>query len=448
MTPKAPIKIDVRKRMDELRKLVDMANAAYYRDGHSPMSDEEYDRLVKELADLEAAHPELKAPDSPTDQVGNDLTPGFRKVVHKYPMLSIQNTYSEEEVQDWHRQVTEKVDPAELEYVAELKIDGVAMSLIYEGRQLVQAVTRGDGTRGDEVTANIRTIASIPQSLPASAPAERLEARGEVYMTREAFKAFNEYSLLHSGKEMQNPRNTASGSLKLKDPAETAQRKLDFFAYAILRDGVDGSHWANLESLKSWGFPVNEHRARVRTIAEVMEACAGWLKIRDSLPYNIDGVVVKVNDIRHQTLLGRTAKSPKWVIAYKYKAEAVETVLENVTYQVGRTGAVTPVAHFKPILLGGTTVKRATLHNFDEIRRLGLMLKDHVVVEKGGEIIPKVVSVNTGLRPADAAPIEPPTNCPVCGSDLVKLEEEVALRCDNLQCPAQVARSILHFASR
>jgi DNA ligase (NAD+) len=442
------LKKEARKRVKELRKLIAMADQAYYQQGHSPMSDEEYDALVRELADIEAEHPDLKETGSPTELVGSDLTPGFRKVEHKYPMLSIQNTYSEEEVLDWHRQVTEKIDPAELEYVAELKIDGVAMSLIYEDRKLAMAVTRGDGTRGDEVTANVRTIASIPQTLPASAPSERFDVRGEVYMTRASFKSFNEYSIFHYGKEMQNPRNTASGSLKLKDPAETALRKLDFFAYAILRDGVDGSHWANLEALRKYGFPVNEHRAKMKTIPEVMEACAGWLKIRDELPYNIDGAVIKVNDVRHQTLLGRTAKSPKWVIAYKYKAEAVETVLEDVTYQVGRTGAVTPVAHFKPILLGGTTVKRATLHNFDEIERLGLMLKDHVVVEKGGEIIPKVMSVVLEKRPENASPIPEPKACPVCGSELARLEEEVALRCDNLQCPAQVARSITHFVGR
>lgn len=442
------LKKEAQKRVKALRGNIALADKAYYKDGHSPMSDEEYDSLVRELAEIEAEHPDLKVKGSPTDSVGSDLTPGFRKVEHKYPMLSIQNTYSEEEVLDWHRQVTEKVDPAELEYVAELKIDGVAMSLIYEDRKLSMAVTRGDGTRGDEVTANVRTIATIPQTLPDSAPSDRFEVRGEVYMTRASFKAFNEYSILHSGKEMQNPRNTASGSLKLKDPAETALRKLDFFAYAILRDGVEGSHWANLEALMQYRFPVNEHRAKVKSIPEVMEACAHWLRIRDDLPYNIDGAVIKVNDIRHQTLLGRTSKSPKWVIAYKYKAEAVETVLEDVTYQVGRTGAVTPVAHFKPILLGGTTVKRATLHNFDEIARLGLMLKDHVIVEKGGEIIPKVMSVVLEKRPEEASPIPEPKACPVCGSDLARLEEEVALRCDNLQCPAQVARSITHFVGR
>lgn len=435
-------------KAQELRKAIADADEAYYKHGRSPMTDEAYDKLARELADLEASHPHIKDEDSPTAQVGSDLTPGFRKVEHRYPMLSIQNTYSEEEVLDWHRQVTEKVDPADLDYVAELKIDGVAMSLIYEDRKLSQAVTRGDGTRGDEVTANVKTIKSVPLKLPPTAPADRFEVRGEVYMTRESFEAFNAYSIGIGGKEMQNPRNTASGSLKLKDPEETALRKLDFFAYNILRDGVDGSHWGNLETLKKYGFPVNQHRAKVKTIPEVMAACAEWLGIRDTLPYNIDGAVIKVDAIRHQTLLGRTAKSPKWVIAYKYKTEAVETVLEAVSYQVGRTGAVTPVAHLKPILLGGTTVKRATLHNFDEIERLGLMIKDHVVLEKGGEIIPKVISVVLDKRPEDASPIEPPKACPVCGSDLAKLEDQVALRCDNLQCAAQVSRSITHFTSR
>jgi DNA ligase (NAD+) len=441
-------KKDVEKRILELRKAVAKANEDYYVRGHSPMPDEEFDRLVKELGELEEKHPEFRVADSPSQEVGSDLTPGFKKVAHKYPMLSIQNTYSEEEVKDWNRQVTEKIDPSLVEYVAELKIDGVAMSLIYNDRQLDLGVTRGDGVFGDEATQNIRTIKTLPTRLPASMPMGRVEVRGEVYMTRHSFKEFNEYSVLNGGKEMQNPRNTASGSLKLKDSKETALRKLDFFAYAILLDKPEGTHWDNLETLKQAGFPVNEHRKKVKTIDEVMQVCDDWHKIRDGLPYNIDGVVIKVNDLRQQVTLGRTAKCPKWVIAYKYKAEAMETVLESVSYNVGRTGAVTPVAHLTPVLLGGTVVKRASLHNFDEIERLGLKIKDHVIIEKGGEIIPKVVSVLTEKRPKGAHAIKPPETCPVCGSDLVRSEEEVALRCDNLQCPAQVTRSILHFVSR
>jgi DNA ligase (NAD+) len=435
-------------KIEALRSRLADANDQYYKLGHSPMSDEEYDLGVKELERLEAEHPEFAASDSPAAAVGSDLTPGFRKVVHKFPMLSIQNTYSEAELADWHRQVTEKIPPEELVYVVELKIDGVAMSLVYEDRQLAYAVTRGDGTVGDEVTQNILNIKSIPAQLPASWPMGRVEVRGEVYMTRDNFKAFNEYALLAYGKEQQNPRNTASGSLKLKDPKESALRKLDFYAYAILVENAAGTHWQNLDKLAQAGFPVNDKRERVRDVASILRVVEGWHALRDSLPYNIDGAVVKVDDLRQQVILGRTAKSPKWVIAYKYKAEAVETTLESVTYQVGRTGAVTPVAHFKPILLGGTLVKRATLHNFDEIARLGVKLKDHVIVEKGGEIIPKVISVVLDKRPAEARDIDPPVECPVCGSELARDEAEVALRCDNLQCPAQVTRSILHFASR
>lgn len=441
-------KKEAQKKIRQLHALLKDADDQYYRLGQSPMADEEYDRKAKELAALEAEHPEFAGEASPTRAVGNDLTAGFRKIEHKYPMLSITNTYSEEELADWHRQVTEKVDPADLEYVVELKIDGVAMSLVYEDRKLASAVTRGDGTVGDEVTQNVLNIKTIPHKLPASFPQGRVEVRGEVYMTRENFRSFNEYSLLTYGKEQQNPRNTAAGSLKLKDPKESALRKLDFFAYAVLVDKPEGTHWGNLEALHKAKFPVNDKRAKAKDVAGIMAVCADWLKIRDDLPYNIDGAVVKVDDLRQQVLLGRTSKSPKWVIAYKYKTEAVETVLESVSYQVGRTGAVTPVAHLRPILLGGTLVKRATLHNFDEIGRLGLKIKDHVIVEKGGEIIPKVVSVVESKRPKDAEAIEPPAKCPECGSDLAKDEEAVALRCDNLQCPAQVTRSILHFASR
>jgi DNA ligase (NAD+) len=436
------------QKMTELRTVLKDANNAYYKNGHSPMPDEEFDRLTKELAELESQFPEWAETDSPTVEVGSDLTPGFRKVEHRFPMLSIQNTYSEAEVADWHRQVTDKISVEELEYVVELKIDGVALSLVYEDRTLQQAVTRGDGQTGDDVTHNVKTIRTIPHSLPSDYPAGRFEVRGEVYMTREHFDSFNEYSQLNFGKTMQNPRNTASGSLKLKDPKETALRKLDFFAYAILLDKSEGTHWDNLELLKRAGFQVNQYRARVRSVAEVMTTTASWLKIRDELPYNIDGAVVKVNSLRQQVTLGRTSKSPKWVIAYKYKTEAMETVLESVSFQIGRTGAVTPVAHLTPVLLGGTLVKRATLHNFDEIKRLGLKIKDHVIVEKGGEIIPKVVSVLLIKRPSDAVDIDPPTVCPVCGLDLAKTSEEVALRCENLQCPAQVTRSILHFVSR
>ncbi len=483
------------------------------------MTDPEFDTLLRELELLESRHPALRTPDSPTQVVGSDLrdaehdadaagagaratrrkataaaTPpgGFRKITHLFPMLSIQNTYSGEEVRDFHRQVIAKINEAALEYVCEPKIDGVALSLVYENRTLVAGVTRGDGTRGDDVTRNVLTIASIPRALPADWPADRVEVRGEVYMTEADFLRYNDYSQRVYGKELQNPRNTASGSLKLKDPAETAERPLSFFAYAILRDGVtDGSHWDNLLRLQAAGFPVNPLRVRVHAagvdgepdgasdvtsaaaldpalnpevteqdedvmdlgggnglVDRVMAVCARWETLRAALPYLIDGVVIKVSSLRHQAALGRTAKSPKWVIAYKYKTEAAETMLESVDFQVGRTGVVTPVANLKPVSLGGTLVKRATLHNFEEIARLGLQCPDAVRVEKGGEIIPKITAVIPEKRPVASRPIVPPAACPVCGGELARVEEEVAWRCDNLQCPAQVQRALLHFASR
>lgn len=436
------------QRLLQLRQQIQAANEAYYVQGHSPMDDQVFDALLAELRELEALHPEHADPESPTQKVGSDLTAGFAKVPHVYPMLSIQNVYSEAELADFHRQVTEKIPAAEVDYSCELKIDGVAMSLVYERRELVLGVTRGDGTVGDDVTRNIRTIKTIPTKLPPSWSSGRVEIRGEVYMTRANFDAFNQWSRENMGRELQNPRNTASGSLKLKDPKETAQRKLDFFAYAVLEEKAEGTHWDNLVRLGRAGFPVSEHRGKAKDVAGMLEHIAKWQAIRDKLPYNIDGVVVKVSHLKHQAILGRTAKSPKWVVAYKYKAEAVETELESVTFQVGRTGVVTPVANLAPVSLGGTTVKRATLHNFDEIARLDLRIHDFVSVEKGGEIIPKITGVNLEKRPAHAEAIALPKACPVCQGELVQVEGEVALRCDNLQCPAQVQRAILHFASR
>lgn len=530
---------NVRARAAELTRVLRDANDAYYR-RHAPvMTDREFDTLLRELEDLETRYTTLRTPDSPTQVVGSDLdaddpdagddaarraadpadtkqvathagpeaetkagakkkrrtsggspaeaTPpgGFRKVPHLFPMLSIQNTYSEAEVRDFHRQVTGKIREAELEYVCEPKIDGVALSLVYENRILVAGVTRGDGVRGDDVTRNVRTIAGIPHALPPDWPADRVEVRGEVYMTEVDFLRYNEYSQRVYGRELQNPRNTASGSLKLKDPAETAGRPLSFFAYAILREGTDGSHWENLLHLERAGFPVNPLRARVHAggvegtepvqataatgeaadtteataaageadegaglVDRVMAVCARWETRRADLPYLIDGVVIKVSSLKQQATLGRTAKSPRWVIAYKYKTEAAETTLESVDFQVGRTGVVTPVANLGPVPLGGTVVKRATLHNFEEIARLGVQCPDVVRVEKGGEIIPKITAVVLEKRPPASRPIVPPAACPVCGGELSRVEDEVAWRCDNLQCPAQVQRALLHFASR
>jgi DNA ligase (NAD+) len=433
------------------------------------MSDQEYDSLYKELEDLEKKHPELHDPHSPTLRVGNDLTPGFPKIVHETPMLSIGNTYSEEEVQDFDRQVREGIvlpqdedlgkssledspnstQECPLEYVVELKIDGAALSIIYENRMMVRAVTRGDGSQGDDITPNVKAIATIPLSLPQTAPNHRIEVRGEVYMSHENFQTLYQHTLEEQGKALQNPRNTASGSLKLKDPKVVARRNLDFFAYSLLeeRPGAE-SHWDNLHTLEKWGFPVNPHREKVQTVQEIMAICQRWDVERNDLPYDIDGMVLKVSSFTYQSRMGSTAKSPKWAMSYKFKAQAAETVLESVTYQVGRTGTVTPVAELKPVSLAGTEVKRATLHNFDEIERLGLCLKDTVLVEKGGEIIPKITQVILEKRPKQAKSILAPTKCPECQSVLVQNEEEVALKCENLQCPAQVQRSIEYFVSR
>lgn len=446
-----------KSRILDLRLRLAEANDLYYLEGVSPMADEEFDRLMAELKDLEARYPEMADPDSPANRVGSDLAPGFRKVAHRFPMLSIANTYSREEVADFHRQVTDRIPPEEVEYVVELKIDGVALSLLYEDGRLVQAVTRGDGAMGDEVTGNIRTIRSIPQRLgapgepPPAAPSLArgpVEVRGEVYMTRENFLAFNRYSLEHYGKEQQNPRNTASGSLKLKNPRETALRKLDFFAYAVLGEASAPTHAQNLERLEAAGFPVNPVRRKAKDVEGIMAICDEWEKKRNALPYNIDGMVVKVDAIRHQNLLGRTAKSPRWVMAYKFKAEAAESVLEGVLVRVGRTGAVTPTALLRPVQLGGTVVKRATLHNFEEVRRLDLHLGDTVVLVKGGEIIPKVTAVLPERRPPGAEPLPEPTHCPDCRSELIRTPGEVVLRCENLQCPAQFQRALIHFVSR
>jgi len=446
--PAAQADSDAASRIEALRQRLTEANQAYYVEGHSPMDDAEFDALMRELRELEESHPEWEDEESPTLKVGSDLTPGFAKVAHVHPMLSIQNAYSLGDIADFHRQVTEKIPEDGLEYVCELKIDGVALSLVYEKRELVLGVTRGDGMVGDDVTRNIRTIKSIPNRIPPSWPSTRVEVRGEVYMTRSHFEAFNTWSRQHLGREMQNPRNTAAGALKLKDPKDATHRKLDFFAYSILDENPEGTHWDNLVRLQRAGFPVNPHRAKAKNAADIMELTEKWQPLRNSLPYNIDGVVIKVSRLKQQVELGRTAKSPKWVIAYKYKAEAVETQLESIHYQVGRTGAITPVANLKPVSLGGTTVKRATLHNFDEIRRLGVRVGDTVVVEKGGEIIPKITSVDLEKRPDKTEEIQPPATCPICRAELVKTEGEVALRCDNLQCPAQMQRALLHYASR
>lgn len=432
-------------RYQELQKQLKAASDSYYKDGVSPMSDQDFDFGIKELEALETAYPEWKNSDSLTAIVGSDLTNDFKKVEHRIPMLSISNAYSQEEVADFIRQA-QSIVPAAKEWICERKIDGISMSLTYHHGILVRAATRGNGTVGDDVTANVKTIADIPHKL-RGAPEGDLEVRGEVYMEFKTFEFLNDELEARGLKGFQNPRNTAAGTLKLKDPKECAKRKLRFLAYHIPEDIGNKKHSDNLKSLEYFGFQTNDHWLAY-SVEDIMRIASQILAGRDSLAYPIDGMVIKQNDLTLQQELGTTAKSPRWALAYKFKAERAYTPVRSVDFQVGRTGRITPVANFDPIRLAGTTVKRATLHNFDEIERLDLRVGDTVGVEKGGDIIPKIIEVDLTKRPEGTHPITPPECCPVCGMPLTKKEGEVDLRCENLHCPAMTQCLFEHFVSR
>ena len=432
-------------RYQELCQKLNEASKLYYENAFSPMSDEEFDMGMKELEVLEKLHPEWKTASSPVHKVGSDLTNDFPKVTHQVPMLSIANAYNAEEMDDFIRSATQNSD-TQIEWVCERKIDGVSLSVIYENGVLKQAVTRGNGVQGDEVTLNALTINDIPKQLKG-APQGILEVRGEVYMEREAFLALNERFYTEGKKTFQNPRNTVAGSLKLKDPKECAARPLRYIAYFITQDIGTQTHSQNLEQLKKYGFISNDYWLSNNSEG-VMKIADQIYSGRESLAFDIDGMVVKVNSLRIQEELGSTAKSPRWVIAYKFKAERESTQVLSVEFQVGRTGAITPVANLKPVWLGGTTVKRATLHNFDEIGRLDLHIGDFVLVEKSGEIIPKIIQVEKEKRLPTIETIEKPTHCPVCASPLRQDEEEVVIRCENLHCPAMKQSLLEHFVSR
>ncbi len=432
-------------RINELRNLIRTYDAAYYIRGESLISDQEYDSLYHELEKLEKAFPQFKTSDSPTQRVGSDLTKEFPKVAHSIPMMSIDNTYSEQELREWVERIERSLPGEKLSFVGELKVDGVAVSLIYENKKLIRGITRGNGTIGDEVTANIRTIRGIPLSVDYDLP---IEVRGEVYMTFKAFSSLNE-SIIESGhKPMQNPRNTTAGTLKLQDPKEVARRNLSFAAYSLISDNFKTSHHDNLEFLSKKNFPAVIHSEVLHSVDQLVDFCREWESKRHQLPFPVDGVVIKVDSFSHQQTLGTTAKSPRWVIAFKYQPEKAITQVEKIDENVGRTGVVTPIARLTPVFLAGTTIKNATLHNYDEIKRLGLQLLDFVEIEKGGEIIPKIVKVITEKRPIVSKPFAPPTHCPSCGSVLGKLEGEVALRCFNSSCPAQAQAALEHFVSR
>lgn len=444
-------KNDVASRIETLTKELNEHNYKYYVLAQPSISDFDFDKKLSELSSLEQEYPEFLDPDSPTQKVGGDITKQFKTVRHKWPMLSLSNTYNEGELNDFDARIR-KVLGDDFEYVCELKFDGLSISLTYEQGLLTKGVTRGDGSQGDEVTANIRTIKSVPNKLKIDGFPDVFEIRGEVFMHRAAFERLNSERIENGEIPYANPRNFASGTIKLQNSSEVAKRPLDCFLYFLYMNGRDKefkTHWDSLNAVKTWGFHVCEHTKLCSSLDEVFKFISYWEKERHNLSYDIDGIVIKVNNYAQQDELGFTAKSPRWAISYKYKAEEVETILQSVTYQVGRTGAVTPVANLKPVQLSGTTVKRATLHNANEITRLDLHELDTVVVEKGGEIIPKIMSVNTSLRIPETKQIQYPSKCPACDTPLIRKEGEAVHYCPNEQgCPPQIVGKIQHFIGR
>ena len=438
-------------RIEELTKELNEYNYQYYVLANPSISDYDFDQRLKELEALEQSFPQFRDPDSPTQKVGGDITQRFQTVRHRWPMLSLSNTYNEQELRDFDERIRKAIGD-DFQYVCELKFDGLSISLTYENGMLKQAVTRGDGVQGDEVTANVRTIKKIPNKLRTDGFPDVFEIRGEIFMHRPAFQRLNHERQENGEMTYANPRNFAAGTIKLQDSAEVARRPLDCFLYFLYCDDrrqLFHNHWDSLQAVKSWGFHVSEHSALCSSIDDVWAFINKWDKERHNLSYDIDGIVIKVNDYGQQEELGFTAKSPRWAISYKFKAEQVETQLLSVSYQVGRTGAVTPVANLAPVLLAGTTVKRASLHNANEIERLDLRIGDTVFVEKGGEIIPKVMGVNLSKRSAGAQPIAYPTACPECGTPLIRKEGEAVHYCPNDEgCPPQLIGRMQHFIGR
>jgi len=440
---------EAKKRIEELRREINEHNRRYYVLNDPVISDFEYDLLMNELETLEKMFPELVTEDSPTRRVGSDLTKEFVQYPHKYPMLSLSNTYSEEEVKDFHNRVI-KVAGKDVEYVCELKFDGASISLMYSKGKLERALTRGDGYTGDDVTQNVLTIKSVPRELPAGDYPDEFIIRGEILMSRPVFNELNKERAAEGLPLFANPRNAASGTLKLLDSKIVASRKLDCFLYYLLGENLPyDDHYHNMLKAREWGFRISEHMKLCRNLDEVIEYINHWDEARRELIYDIDGIVIKVNSIALQDELGSTAKSPRWAIAYKYKAEQVTTKLISVDFQVGRTGTVTPVANLVPVQLGGTVVKRASLHNADQIELLDLHFNDIVYVEKGGEIIPKIVGVDTSKREPGSKKVEFIKNCPECGTPLIRMENEANHFCPNyLHCPPQIKGRIEHFISR
>lgn len=450
---------DPKQQIAELSEQLRHYNYLYYQEDTSAISDQEFDLMMKELQALEEQYPDLKEEDSPTMRVGGGITKEFDTVKHQYPMLSLGNTYSEEELKEFDERVRKTIGE-DFQYVCELKFDGVAMSLVYEDGKLQRGVTRGDGVQGDDVTLNVKTIRSIPLRLRGEYPNKRLEVRGEVFMPKKEFERINQeiadenIRREEAGKKpanlLANPRNATSGTIKMQDSAVVASRRLDCYLYDLWGEDLGvSSHSEALKQLSTWGLQVSDSYRKCQTLDEVFEYIRYWESKRESLPVEIDGIVVKIDDYAQRRTLGSTAKSPRWAISYKYKAEAAKTELLSVTYQVGRTGAVTPVANLAPVHLAGTTVKRASLHNANEILRLDLHQGDYVYVEKGGEIIPKVTGVDHSKRKDTSEAIAFPSTCPECATELIRTEGEAAYYCPNLLgCPPQVKGRIEHFIQR
>lgn len=441
--------MSIQQKIENLRTELHQYNYHYYTLDQSLISDSEFDQKLKELQELEKKHPEFFDPNSPTIRVGGQITKNFPNVTHEFRMYSLDNSYDFQDLEDWHQRLTKTLETENIEFVTELKYDGASISVLYENGQLSQAITRGDGFQGDDITPNVKTIRDIPLKLQGDFP-EKFFMRGEIFLTHDAFDKINEEREKEGYDIFMNPRNTASGSLKIQDSTEVSKRNLSAVLYQFVAQDIPmNTHWEILQKMKSIGFKTSQYSKLCTSLEEVKNFIEHWDKERHHLEFDIDGIVIKVNNLKQQQILGHTAKSPRWAMAYKFKAEKVETQLLSIDYQVGRTGAVTPVANLTPVLLAGTIVKRASLHNEDIINNLDLHTHDFVYVEKGGEIIPKIVGVNTNKREKNAQAIQYIQECPICRTPLIKIQDQAIHFCPNeTHCPPQVVGKMIHFVSR